>query len=372
MPGTSAFVDRSTARPEAPPATLRPAVELLLVLDQAAAGPAAHAVAAELERRFPAARWDVRVETLPGGPDDLGTQRASAAIGDVRRRLLASEADLAVLVTGRPVLLHGRRVRSHTSPVQRCALLTAARGGGQDADRDVAPAVATLVGELLDLSGDVQDREKLESISDDDAPDAAPGRSLRRLLGDVVASRPWLLTLHLSRSLVGASAAAFLAIVTPDFWMLADRLSGLRLAVISVLVLAIGVVVLVVGGNLRERPGPQRSRRRVRRHNAAVWLGVGLGVLSLFAVLVVASLLITLVVLPGSLVSGAIGHHAGWVTMTRIGIVTAIVSLVGSVFGAGLEDDGDVHDATFGSSDDVRYSDAGEDTGADAGDGIRG
>jgi hypothetical protein len=121
-------------------------------------------------------------------------------------------------------------------------------------------------------------------------------------------------------------------------------------------VLLAGVAVLVVGGGLRERPGPGRPRRSVRQHNAAVWLGVGLGVLTLFAVLVLASLAITLVVLPGSLVASAIGHHAGWATMTRIGIVTAIVSLVGSVFGAGLEDDEDVQEATFTGSDDVRFA----------------
>jgi hypothetical protein len=95
----------------------------------------------------------------------------------------------------------------------------------------------------------------------------------------------------------------------------------------------------------------------VRLHNTAVWLNVGVGVLSLFAVLVLANLLITLVVLPGSLVAGAVGHPVGWETMARIGVVTAIVSLVGSVFGAGLEEDEDVQDATFGGSDDVRFAD---------------
>jgi hypothetical protein len=240
--------------------------------------------------------------------------------------------------------------------VQRCAVLAA--GEVRDS-ATAAPAVAEVVGELLDLAGDAQDRQVLESLGDEDAPAQPAGWGARRLLDEVVASRPWLMTLHLSRSLVGASAAAFLAIVTPDFWTLADRLRAVRLALISAGVLLVGVVVLVVGGNLRERPGALRSRRRVRQHNAAVWLGVALGVLTLFAVLVLASLVITLVVLPGSLVGDAIGHHAGWVTMTRIGIVTAIVSLVGSVFGAGLEDDGDVREATFGGSDDVRYSDDG-------------
>ena len=356
-------MDRPSTGTRAPAVTDRPDVDVLVLLDEAAGAARVEpaVLAEELERRFPAGRWAVRLEpvgaSVARGPG-REAPRVSEALAEARARLLATGADLAVLVTGRPVVLHGRRVRSHTSPVQRCAVLTTGETGSRRPTvPDVAPDVAALVGELLDLTGGAQDREVLESVSDDDVPDQPAGPGVRRLLGEVVASRPWLLTLHLSRSLVGASAAAFLAIVTPDFWMLADRLSGLRLAAISVLVLLAGIVVLVVGGNLRERPGPARSRRRVRQHNAAVWLGVGLGVLSLFVVLVLASLAITLVVLPTPLVTGAIGHHAGWVTMARIGVVTAIVSLVGSVFGAGLEDDGDVREATFGGSDDVRYSD---------------
>ncbi len=371
--------------PNSPPARgTRPVVDVLVLLDLPADDRFEPSVlpstlASLLGDRFPAGRWVVQVaagqvagQGAGRGTGEPRSQRVSEAMGEARGALLRADADVALLVTDRPLSLHGRQVRAHTSPVQRCAVLSVAqsRPPVPGPDDGPAPELTSLVGELLDLDGDEGDRAVLAALAEDDVPPGAAGgrdraearwrRSLlgetRQLLGQVAASRPWLMTLHLSRSLVGASAAAFLAIVTPDFWMLADRLSVARLVLIPVLVLVAGVAVLVVGGGLRERPGPGRSRRTVRQHNAAVWLGVGLGVLTLFGVLVLASLAITLVVLPGSLVAGAIGHHAGWATMTRIGIVTAIVSLVGSVFGAGLEDDEDVQEATFTGSDDVRFA----------------
>lgn len=368
--GTTPGVERVTPTP----ARARPVVDVLVQLDappestEAVARP--DALARLLDERFPAARWAVRVEPAPRSAEQR--QRVSEAMGEARRALLGAGVDLVVLVTDRRLFLHGRQVRAHTSPVQRCAVLSLGEGRGASSvgRGDLGAEVVSLIGELLDLSGDARDAPVVASLADDGLghptgdqqavdparPRRSPFAETRQLLGQVAASRPWLMTLHLSRSLVGASAAAFLAIVTPDFWMLADRLSVARLVLISVLVVLSGVAVLVIGGGLRERPGPERSRRSVRQHNAAVWLGVGLGVLTLFAVLVLASLAITLVVLPGSLVAGAIGHPAGWATMTRIGIVTAIVSLVGSVFGAGLEDDEDVQEATFTGSDDVRFA----------------
>jgi hypothetical protein len=333
----------------------RPVVDVLVLLDsrgEPAAGLEPSAVAAILGDRCPSASWRVRTQILDQPPTPEHAHRVAEVMAEGRGHLLAADVDVVVVVTDRRVVLHGRRVRSHASPVQQAAVLSTAT----HARRSTASTVAALEVEVVDLISDLLDLEGDER----GAPVGRQprfGRGLRQVLGQVVAGRPWLMTVHLSRTLVGASAAAFLAIVTPDFWMLADELSLIRLALISAMVLMAAVLVLVVGGGLRERGTTGAPRRSVRLHNTAVWLTVGLGVLSLFVVLVLANLAITLVVLPGSLVAGAVGHSVGWQTMARIGVVTAIVSLVGSVFGAGLEEDEDVQDATFGGSDDVRFAD---------------
>ena len=333
----------------------RPAVDVLVLLDsrgEPAARLEPSTVAALLGERCPSADWRVRTETLDQPPASERVHRVAEVMAEGRGHLLAADVDVVVVVTDRRVVLHGRGVRSHASPVQQAGVLSTATHPRRSTASSVVGLdmeVVDLVSDLLDLEGDVHGAAVKSQ--------RRLGRGLRQMLGQVVASRPWLMTLHLSRTLVGASAAAFLAIVTPDFWMLADQLSLVRLALISTLVLLAGVLVLVLGGGLRERVTPRASRRSVRLHNTAVWLTVALGVLSLFAVLVLANLAVTLVVLPDSLVAGAVGHSVGWQTMARIGVVTAIVSLVGSVFGAGLEEDEDVQDATFAGSDDVRFAD---------------
>src|SRR4029078_11609570 len=104
----------------------------------------------------------------------------------------------------------------------------------------------------------------------------------------VRATRPWLMTVHLSKTLTGALAASLLAVVTPDFWLLADRMSAARLGVLlaAVLVRLVAVpavvlvalcAVLVIGGGLQERTGADRVRHTVLLHNVAVWIGVVIG-----------------------------------------------------------------------------------------------
>jgi uncharacterized membrane protein len=178
------------------------------------------------------------------------------------------------------------------------------------------------------------------------------------LVGMVHANRPWLLAVRLSRTLVGAFAATAIAIVTPDVWMLADRMQPLRLAAIAVLVLLSTVAVLVIGGGLRERAPSRKVRRTVLIHNTAVWVSVTLGVVTMYAGLVLASLAVTLLVLPWDLVADTVAHPVGWDTMLRVGALASVVALVGSAFGAGLEEDAAVQRATYTGSDDAEYLDS--------------
>ena len=93
---------------------------------------------------------------------------------------------------------------------------------------------------------------------------------------------------------------------------------------------------------------------RRRRASLGVRLLAVVALLSTATVLVVAGLTLALLVLPWSLVSGTLGHSVDFVTMLHIGVLTSTVALVGSVLGAGLEEDADLAEALFGGSDDAR------------------
>ncbi len=298
-----------------------PAVVVGVCLDPDLPAPDAARLARDLQRALagahPGLDWSVRPVCASGGdgrPDagavdvgaaDPGPVDAGAMLARGRRVLLAEDLDVVVLVTGRALALHGRPVAGHSSPVQQSIVLSLP---GLDVEHEpLAAAAARLVSGLLESE---RPGEGSTHVLRELAAEEGQGRhglawALRTLTGStrllvrmVLASRPWLLAARLSRTLVGAFAAAAIAIVTPDVWMLADSMEPLRLGAIAVLVLIATSGVLVIGGGLRERAPSHRVRRTVLIHNAAVWVSVVLGVGTLFAGLVVASLGVTLLVLP--------------------------------------------------------------------------
>jgi uncharacterized membrane protein len=351
---------------------LEPAVVVGLYVEPGAshaAGTLAHEVERALVEAHPGLTWTVRAVEAVGTVGSGGEVDAPAGadagslLARAREVLLAEDLDVAVLVTDRDVRLNGRPVAAQTSPVQQSVVVSLPGLGPTDTP---ATAVADLVCRLLEAErpGEGSARVLRELAAEQGRERSRMWFTLRTLSGSarllarmVLANRPWLLAARLTRTLVGAFAGTVVAIVTPDVWMLADRMEPVRLAGIAILVLVATTGVLVIGGRLRERAPSGRVRRTVLIHNTAVWVSVTLGVGTLFAGLVVASLATVLLVLPWGLVAETVGHSVGWSTMLRVGALASVVALVGSAFGAGLEDDAAVQRAAYTGSDDAEYLD---------------
>jgi uncharacterized membrane protein len=276
-----------------------------------------------------------------------------------RIALLAEDLDVVLVLSDVLPELRGRPVAAHVSPVQQVAVLHVGSAP------DLTDEAARLVAAGVDLDDEPDDEELLRQLASSPPPGADGAGLVRRtLVGNlrllftlIRGNRPWLMTLHLSKTLTGAFAASFLAVVTPDFWLLADRMSTTRLVLLTLGVLAVLCVVLVIGGGLREWAPNRKARRAVLLHNTAVWISVAIGVVTLYLGLVSADLAVTAMVLPGRLLDETVGHPVGLDTVLRVGSLVGAVALVGSAFGAGLEADEDVHTATYTGSDDARYAD---------------
>jgi len=350
------------------PVSLGSAAPCVVVGVSAAAAPSydgrADALATELATRLrtehPSVGWDVR--RLPDAEAGHLSRSPSVAALMARGRnaLLAGDLDVVLVLSDTVPELRGRPVASHVSPVQQVAVLHVRPAGPDPAD-EASRLVAAVVGVDEDPDGQELLRQLASTVpADADGADLVRRTvtgNLRLLVALVRGNRPWRMTLHLSRTLTGAFAASFLAVVTPDFWLLADRMSATRLVLVTLLVLGVLCGVLVVGGGLRERAPSRAARRTVLLHNVAVWVSVAIGVGTLYLGLVAADLAVTGVVLPLRLLRETLGHPAGLDTVLRVGALTGAVALVGSAFGAGLEDDEDVHTATYTGSDDARYAD---------------
>lgn len=364
-PGHASAVPEQTSPTTPQPAS--PTTPTVVVGVSTAAAPSydgrAEALVTDLGARLradhPTVGWEVRRVPDPGTGHASRSTSVAALMARGRMALLAGDLDVVLVLSDTGPELRGRPVRAHVSPVQQVAVLHV------ESAPDLTDEAARLVAAVVDLDDEPGDEELLRQLASS-LPPGADGASLvrRTLVGNlrllftlIRGNRPWLMTLHLSKTLTGAFAASFLAVVTPDFWLLADRMSTTRLVLLTLGVLAVLCVVLVIGGGLRERAPNRRARRAVLLHNAAVWISVAIGVVTLYLGLVSADLAVTAVVLPGRLLDETVGHPVGLDTVLRVGSLVGAVALVGSAFGAGLEADEDVHTATYTGSDDARYAD---------------
>ena len=210
------------------------------------------ALATGLRERYPAAEWDVRLVADTQARSSAAGPSVSSLMTRGRRLLLAGDLDVALVLSDREPTLRGRPVAAHVSPVQQTAVMFVA-----DPDAPVVEEALGLVADAVGLDGSPEEDAPrlLAQLASSVPRDVRGAHFVRRAVGDnlgllvalVRANRPWLMTLHLSRTLTGAFAASFLAVVTPDFWLLADRMGPVRLTVITLLVLAVLCGVLVIG-----------------------------------------------------------------------------------------------------------------------------
>ncbi|WP_228790846.1 hypothetical protein [Nocardia farcinica] len=92
---------------------------------------------------------------------------------------------------------------------------------------------------------------------------------LRLLAGLVRDNRPWRLVPHLAGATAAAAGTAAYGVITSSFWKLADALSPLRLAGITVVSVVIMAVWLMVYNHLWDRPSRSVERRKAVLYNVS-------------------------------------------------------------------------------------------------------
>jgi hypothetical protein len=175
-----------------------------------------------------------------------------------------------------------------------------------------------------------------------------PRGQLRLLAGMVRANRPWRLFLGLSTTLAGVFAVAAFALLQSDVWRIATALGPVRQGVLGVLAVAALVVWLIVDHELWERPTGEVARDRAVLYNTATGITLTLGVLFLYALLVVPLAATTALVLTPAVLGDALGRPPGWADYGAITWFMTSASMVGGALGAGLEDDSVVRQAAYG------------------------
>jgi hypothetical protein len=315
---------------------------------------------AELSSHLPTVSWRVPtvVDALVHPPAN-----DAALVAAARARLVREDWDLVVCLTDLPLRAHRRPVVAQASPLHGVAVVCLPALGAiglRRRSRDtVVGLVRTLLGDTEDhaISGSVAGlgrrarelgrRQQQEGDGSVMFTTKVLSGNVRLLIGMIRANQPWKLAIGLSRALTAALAAGVFALVTPDIWQLGEALGWIRLSAIGVGSVAAITAALILGAGLWEHASHPVGRKQVTVFNLATTATVVLGVLSLYAALLLLALLISPILVPPHLFGEGIGHPATAGEYMKLAWLTSALATLGGALGAGLESDEAVRAAAY-------------------------
>jgi len=315
---------------------------------------------AELSLHLPNVQWRVPtvVDALVHPPAD-----DAALVAAARERLLKEDWDLVICVTDLPLKIHRRPVVAHASPLHGVAVVCLPALGAIGLRRRTRDTIVGLVRSLL---GDTEDHTLTGPAAGIGRRARELGRSqqperdgsvrftarvlsgnLRLLIGMIWANQPWRLAIGLSRALTAALATGVFALVTPDIWQLSAALGWVRLSAIGIGSVAAITVALIAGAGLWEHESTPVGRKQVALFNLATTATVVLGVLYLYAALLLLALLTTLALVPSPLLEEGIDDAVRVGDYVKLVWLTSSLATLGGALGAGLESDEAVRAAAY-------------------------
>jgi hypothetical protein len=170
---------------------------------------------------------------------------------------------------------------------------------------------------------------------------------VRLLAGMVRDNRPWRLVPHLAGATAAAAGTAAYGIITSSFWKLADALSPLRLAAITVVTVLVMTVWLMVYNHLWDRPSELAERRKALLYNVSTAITLAVGVACMYVILFVLALLAAAVLIDSGYFAQTLGHPVGVGSYLNLVWLCSSVGIVAGALGSSLEDEETVRNATY-------------------------
>lgn len=328
----------------------------------------------QLGNRVGDVNWQVRV----AGAERADTTPNSEALKQaVRRRMQDEGWHLAVALTDLPLRANRRPVTAHASAMYRVGLLSVpalgARSIPERAMRAVLNLVEGLLGEGVGRGSDVGEtgrahrmRQRLEELrsplgrsrAGEDGTIAFVGATLqgnlRLLVGMVRANQPVRVIARLSRALAVSLGTAAYAMSSSSIWMLSHGMAWPRLALLGAASIITLCVVLVLAHGLWERASGQEDREAVVLFNLATSATLGLAVLTLYASLLVLSVVGGLALIPPPVYHSSVGHAPALADYLKLGWLAATIATVVGALGSLIESDESVREAAYRHHADAR------------------
>lgn len=309
------------------------------------------------------ARWRVETTTEALTLDERGTLPSV----DIGQRAMTEQGwDLVVLITELPRRAGTTPIVSDYGTDTGVGLLSLPALGALGLRRQARKVLMHLLTEHLaaallgDGSGHGPHEHRplglgapVEHISSDDegidmhlALRGTPGR-LRLLAGMVRANRPWRLVPSLSPAIAGAAAGAAFGIFYSNIWQLADAFSTWRLLLVNVLALLAMIAWLIIDNGLWERPSSERLRSEAVLYNAATALTITVGVLCMYVLLFLVTLVSAVVVIPPEYLESTLAHPTGFGDYATITWMSVSMGTIAGALGSGLASEEAVRRAAY-------------------------
>lgn len=300
--------------------------------------------------------WKVDVSpfTLPTG----ATGRV--ALNDKVPRLREKYGwDYIIYLTDVPHYVHGRPVRSVIS-IKECSAVLSMPSLGLASRRTVAKELAQLVRELstgqlpaarptllaralrvhASRSDGENEHNRITSI------EGVRGRLLL-IAGMVRSNRPWRLVPKLSSAMAGAVATGAFGVFYTSIWSMADYLSSQRLALIMVSSILILTLWLLLHNRLWESPQGSRRRERLVVYNVATVLTVGFAAAAMYALMFLALLAGSLIVIDQEYMAYQLRHGVTIAEYVNLAWLASSLGTMGGAIGSSFDDVANVQRATF-------------------------
>jgi hypothetical protein len=178
--------------------------------------------------------------------------------------------------------------------------------------------------------------------------------NLRLLVGMVRANQPARVIARLSRALAVSLGTAAYAMTSSSIWMLSHGMAWPRLALLGAASIITLCVVLVLAHDLWERSSGQDDREAVVLFNLATSATLGLAVLTLYASLLVLSVVGGAALIPPQVYRDNVGHAPALADYLKLGCLAATIATLAGALGSLIESDESVREAAYRHHADAR------------------
>ena len=169
----------------------------------------------------------------------------------------------------------------------------------------------------------------------------------RLLFGMVRDNRPWVLVPHLASATAAAGAAAAVGIFYNSIWGMAEALPAWRLTLIMVASVAVMAVWLLIYNHLWERPDDHHSPAEAVIYNVSTAVTLLLGVACMYALLYVAALAVSALVIGPGYLQSQLHHRVGFWDYATVAWLASSIGVVAGALGSSLDSEEAVRKAAY-------------------------